>query len=76
MATTYRERLIADINDIPDSKLPQFYKVVHTLKEQFLPQPHKKSIASRKLGSAKGQVWIADDFNDPLPDEIVDEFYK
>jgi hypothetical protein len=76
MATTYREKLIADINDIPDSKLPQFYKVVHTLKEQFLPLAHKKSTVSRKLGSAKGQVWIADDFNDPLPDEVVDEFYK
>lgn len=76
MATTYREKLIADINDIPDSKLPQFYKVVHTLKEQFLPLSHKKAVGVRKLGSAKGQVWIADDFNEPLADEIVDEFYK
>jgi len=76
MATTYRERLIADINEIPDSKLPQFYKVVHTLKEQFLPLCNKKHSVSRKLGSAKGQVWIADDFNDPLPDHIIDEFYK
>jgi len=76
VATTYREKLIADINDIPDSKLPQFYKVVHTLKEQFLPSSHKKSVVARKLGSAKGQVWIADDFNEPLPDDIVDEFYK
>jgi hypothetical protein len=76
MATTYREKLIADINDIPDSKLPQFYRVVHTLKEQFLPLAHKKSAISRKLGSAKGQVWIADDFNDTLPDEIIDEFYQ
>jgi hypothetical protein len=76
MATTYREKLIADIDDIPDSKLPQFYKVVHTIKEQLLPLMHKKSVVSRKLGSAKGQIWIADDFNDPLPDEILNEFYK
>ena len=76
MAIAYREKLIADINEIPESKLPQFYKVVHMIKEQFLPLSHKKTVVSRKLGSAKGQVWIADDFNDPLPDEIVDEFYK
>jgi len=76
MSITYRKKLIADINDIPDSKLPQFYKVVHMIKEQFLPLSHKKPVVSRKLGSAKGQVWISDDFNDPLPDEIVDEFYK
>ena len=25
-------------------------------------------------GSAKGQVWIAPDFNDPLPKEIMEAF--
>ena len=25
-------------------------------------------------GSAKGQVWIAPDFNDPLPEEIMEAF--
>jgi prevent-host-death family protein len=28
----------------------------------------------REAGSAQGQVWIAPDFNAPLPDEIVDAF--
>jgi len=30
----------------------------------------------RKLGSAKGKIVIADDFDAPLPDEIYDEFEK
>jgi len=78
MATTYRDKLIADIDAIPKSKLPQLYAVVHTIKEQLLTAaPAKKGAEGvRQLGSAKGQVWIADDFNAPLPAEILDEFYK
>jgi hypothetical protein len=77
MATTYHEKLISEIREVPDSEIKQFYRVVHTIKEQFLPLRKKMKVAhSRKLGSAKGQIWIADDFNDPLPVEIIDEFYK
>ena len=32
--------------------------------------------ARRVPGSAKGQIWMAPDFDAPLPDEILDEFYK
>ena len=32
--------------------------------------------AGRVLGSAKGEFTVPDDFNDPLPKEIEDEFYK
>ena len=28
----------------------------------------------RKPGSLKGQIFISDDFDDPLPDYILDEF--
>ena len=31
---------------------------------------------SRKLGSAKGEFTVPDDFNDPLPKEIEDLFWK
>lgn len=31
--------------------------------------------ARRKPGLLKGQIWIADDFNDPLPPEILAGFY-
>ncbi len=27
-------------------------------------------------GQAKGKVWIAPDFDDPLPENVVDEFEK
>nr|WP_295831495.1 type II toxin-antitoxin system prevent-host-death family antitoxin [uncultured Azospirillum sp.] len=30
---------------------------------------------SRMLGIAKGQIQIADDFDDPLPDDVLKSFY-
>ncbi|MCA9928027.1 MAG: type II toxin-antitoxin system Phd/YefM family antitoxin [Anaerolineales bacterium] len=36
--------------------------------------PLKASQSKRVPGSAKGQIWIADDFDAPLPDEILDAF--
>jgi prevent-host-death family protein len=30
----------------------------------------------RRLGTAKGMFVVPDDFNDPLPDDILDEFEK
>lgn len=30
----------------------------------------------RVPGSARGKIFMADNFDDPLPDEILDAFYK
>lgn len=35
-----------------------------------------KAPKQRVPGSAKGDFVVPDDFNDPLPDDILDEFYK
>lgn len=37
---------------------------------------NKKNNGKRKLGQARGKIKISDDFNDPLPDDILEEFYK
>lgn len=29
----------------------------------------------RPLGFAKGEIWVADDFDAPLPDDLLNEFY-
>jgi prevent-host-death family protein len=31
---------------------------------------------TRKIGTAKGEFVVPDDFNDPLPKEVEDSFYK
>ncbi len=36
--------------------------------------PLKQKPKGRKSGSAKGKIWMAPDFNDPLPDEILEAF--
>jgi len=38
--------------------------------------PLNKHPKTRILGSAKGEFVVPDDFNDPLPKEIEDLFYK
>jgi len=35
-----------------------------------------RRLRKRRLGSAKGEFTVPDDFNDPLPKELEDEFYK
>jgi hypothetical protein len=37
---------------------------------------NKNTTGKRKLGLARGKIKISDDFNDPLPDDILEEFYK
>jgi prevent-host-death family protein len=36
-------------------------------------EPKKEKV--RPLGMDRGKVWIADDFDAPLPDELLKEFY-
>lgn len=31
--------------------------------------------AKRPLGFARGEIWVADDFDAPLPDDLLKEFY-
>jgi prevent-host-death family protein len=38
--------------------------------------PIRTPIGKFKFGSAKGKIVISDDFNDPLPEEIEDLFWK
>ena len=36
-------------------------------------EPEKKNL--RPLGMDRGKVWIADDFDAPLPDDLLQAFY-
>ena len=36
-------------------------------------EPKKPKV--RPLGFARGEVWVADDFDAPLPDELLKQFY-
>ena len=38
--------------------------------------PLPKANAKRQLGCWKGKVWMSDDFDDPLPEELLRAFYE
>ena len=38
--------------------------------------PFTPTSAKRVLGSARGQVWIAEDFDAPLPDDVLADFER
>lgn len=38
--------------------------------------PLEQTVRPKKLGLLKGKIKVPDDFDDPLPDEILDLFYK
>lgn len=40
---------------------------------RLIPLTEERSL--RKPGGWKGQIWVADDFDDPLPPEILRGFY-
>jgi prevent-host-death family protein len=40
---------------------------------RLVPIESKKK--TRPLGFARGEVWVADDFDAPLPDDLLKEFY-
>jgi prevent-host-death family protein len=38
--------------------------------------PVQQPMVQRVPGTGVGEIWIADDFNDPLPDEVMDVLNK
>ena len=36
----------------------------------------REIVRKRTPGLDKGKIWIGEDFDEPLPAEVVDEFYK
>jgi prevent-host-death family protein len=38
--------------------------------------PVEQPVVQRVPGTGAGEIWIADDFNAPLPDDVLDDFDK
>ena len=38
--------------------------------------PFRDSVPERVVGSARGKIWIADDFDAALPDDVLTDFEK
>jgi hypothetical protein len=77
IATRIRQRLESDTIRIPNAsefigKDVEVIVLVEPAPEDLGGDNPRKRI----LGSAKGKIWIAPDFDAPLPDDLLKEFYK
>lgn len=52
MATTYKQKLIGEINALPEDQIPRFYRIVRTLRSELTHQ----TTVTPKRGSLRG-IW-------------------
>lgn len=67
-AKTHLSKLLAEVDRGEEIVIARGGKPVARL------VPVRPCRAPRQPGSAKGQLWIAEDFDAPLPPEILDSF--
>lgn len=54
MPSTYKERLLKEIEGIPEEKLPKIYRIIHLLKTEFIQKTKKTGVRSSLKGIWKG----------------------
>ena len=62
------QQLIEKWRNLPSDKQQQVLQFVESLDQ------HKLEIKQRPFGLCKGEFVVPDDFNEPLPDKILDLF--
>ena len=62
------QQLIEKWRNLPLDKQQQVLRFVESLDQ------HKLEIKQRPFGLCKGEFAVPDDFNEPLPDDILDLF--
>lgn len=88
--TGIREKLDQKLNNLSPEQLDSVHQFVESIEHQQSPtnsdypltnedidrivESYRQQNKRRPIGLAKGQLNIPDDFNDPLPDEILDSF--
>lgn len=61
MPTTYKEKLIEEIKNIPEEMLPKLYKIIHLLKVELMQAPK----GEKGRSSLKG-IWKGSQIDDSL----------
>ena len=68
-AKTHLSRLLVDVENGEEITIARAGRPVARLVPAGPP-------AKRELGLERGQIWIAPDFDDPMPDEWLDEWER
>ncbi len=61
MPTTYKEKLIEEIKNIPEEMLPKLYKIIHLIKAELMQAPKEE----KGRTSLKG-IWKGSQIDDSL----------
>lgn len=88
--TGIREELDRKLNNLSPEQLDSVRKFVDSIEHRSTPtnpghpltnedidrivESYRRQNKQRPIGLAKGEFTVPDDFNDPLPDEILDLF--
>lgn len=64
---TILERIVRELASAPESLLLRVLDFIQSAKGSSTPATNSSS-APRTPGLHQGQVWISEDFNEPLPD--------
>ncbi len=66
---TILETIIEELSSAPETLLLQVYNFIKVAKKE--PNlPSNSSNLPRTAGLHQGEIWMSDDFNEPLPDEF------
>jgi hypothetical protein len=60
MASTYKERLLKEIEGFPEEKIPKLYKIMHILRTELIQMVSK----TRNRGSFPTLIWYASQGNE------------
>jgi len=61
MQSTYKEKILKEIESIPNDRMPKLYRVIHLLVSELIPQTKKTG----NRGSLKG-VWKGSQVDESL----------
>ncbi|MFM7438255.1 MAG: DUF2281 domain-containing protein [Snowella sp.] len=63
------ETIINELDSVPEPLLAEVLDFIRSVKDKSRAFSNTSS-SPRIAGLHEGQVWMSDDFNDPLPDEF------
>jgi hypothetical protein len=66
---TTLEKIVHELASVPEPLLVEVLNLIQVAKNNA-SEFDKKSVCTRIPGLHQGQIWMSEDFNQPLPDEF------
>ena len=63
------ETIVRELSSAPETLLLQVYNFIQSAKEETASVSNSANLP-RIPGLHQGEIWMSEDFNDPLPDEF------